>query len=418
MNRRKVFFNRSWVTSFLFLSSIALAASGANLAEKSRPIRFLMPPAPFSIEGDKALISLIGEYNKAHPDSPVEILNQGRNFSSLKELIAFYLAGDAPEIAAIEETELQALRALKIHKAIRIKNLGTETLELLPFRRTVPVLVADQEMLFRGRANPNQLPVKWEELSRLIQTLATNLKEVQSHSLVLPLQGPMGLWIFEEIFQANVNRPLWNQGKLDPELPRIISELQSLLDTPHWAKGEENWDRAIQAFLDRKCPLLIASLDLLPYLAKQATFRWSAVPLPTRRGPTQAQPTSSFNPAGSSLVVTRNSPEIQAFLEFLYSPTQAIQWTTQGGFLPLDSRWLKTPQWKSATQGMENYQKLTSQLLQRKAKTLEARPSSPEIVRLRSEWVQALRILFGEPSRRLPTSQVLQQIEKQLAASP
>lgn len=366
---------------------LTLALAGhARAAPSGAAVRLLVPQSPYLSSADEELKALVTEYNAAHPEARVEILSRGQDFSSLKELVAFHLAGDPPELAAVESSELPALRKMNLLRPIRLR--GRKESDQLPFRVTVPVLVADRDALAKGE----RLPSSWRELSLLARRLA---RPSGNASLALPLQGPQGLWVFE----ALTGLPLWKREagglRSNRQLLPPIEEIQKLIDTPGVLRPDENTERAIQSFVDRKSPLLVTSLDLLPYISKQAAFPWTAGLLPShRKGSLPLE-------GGSALIATRVTPEIQAFLEYLYAQPQLSRWLASGAHLP--------PEGAKAPASPALYAAIASKALSRAPRSTDS-----DVVRARSEWVQALRLFFGEASRRLPADSVLGQMDRHL----
>ncbi|MCM2278261.1 MAG: extracellular solute-binding protein [Oligoflexia bacterium] len=371
------------------------SAPPTRAAGMDRPaVRFLLPHAPYSQDGDRALKEIVDQFNRARPENRVELLFRGEHFSSLKDLVAAHLAGDPPELATVEISELPAIRRLGIAQSLKLPVLRDYPAAAPPFRQSVAVLVLRQELPF---------PKDWASLRKLSQELA-RAAAPGNNALALPLQGPLGLWIFETL----AGRPLWNREsgglRSNRALKPIITELQSLIDSPGLLKPEENWERSIQAFLDQRAPLLVTSLDVLPHLAQQTTFRWKAILLPSavkNPGPVVG---------GSSLIATRDTPAVRAFVEYLYSPEIARRWTSAGNFLPLQPSWTTSPQWKELTRSMPAYAAIASQIKVRVPRSTDA-----EVVRAHSEWLQSLRLLFTDAMRRVPADGVLTQMDSRLA---
>lgn len=380
--------------SILLKTGLLILAWGQALAAP-KAVRFLIPQSRYSETADQELYALVQQYNSGHPGVHVELVRRGSDYSSLKELVAFQLAGDTPEIAVIETSELPVVESLKITRPI-----GTRG-NALPFRQTLPILIADQEALFRAKADPNRLPESWNGLVDLLKQIAKETPDTQTDAetsaLALPLQGPLGLWVFETL----ASRPLWTREigglKTNRALQEPILELQKLLDRTGLAHPEETWDRSLQSFLDRKSALLVSSLDLLPYISKQATFRWIAAPLPAVNRKAQAFASRALS---NNLVITKDAPEVLAFLDFLYAPSNAARWLAKGSFLPLKG---VAP---DPSAGSKTYLELLKKLPQSTPRTTDR-----EAVRSHSEWVQALRLLFGEKSRRIPSETVLIQLD-------
>jgi hypothetical protein len=431
---------------FLTIARITLAASTALLAAtplaSARTIRFLVPASNAAGEAaDKDLAAVVESYNaefaRKHPVPPpksgaaprsgipsqatppptpqpaVQLSWRGQNTSSLKHLITLYLPSDPPELAAVETTELAALARTHLPKPIPAPiaklagppqsgaQTGAASVSSLPFQRSVPVLVADQEMLFRIHADGEKLPRDWDGLVKLAARISD--ADPEHPPLALPLQGPRGLWIFE----ALAGKPLWIREagglRANRELDSSILSLQRVLAprSPALAGSEMSWDRALQDFLDRRSPLLITTLDALPFIARKAPFRWKSGLI-----------SASRTVGGTDLIVTRDAPEAWDFVRYLYAKNSASRWFATAGLLPLRPDWMQTPGWSQAPL---EYRKVAEAAFRAPAKDRRLRSTDAEVVRAHSEWVSALHELFGEPSKRLPTETVFTRLDATLA---
>lgn len=350
-------------------------------------VRFLVPHESFSLGILNELGRLVEEYQRSHSGTQIQLLRRGANFSCLKELVALHLAGDLPELALVETSEIPSLVRAGI--PISISSVpGFETNVSLPFELTLPVLLMDRERV-------SKVPFSWKELLKTARTFQS--QTLAERPLAFPLQGPRGLWLFE----AWAQKPLWKKEagglKTNRQLIPQITALQNLQEGI--IRPDETWERAVQFFLDRKSPLLITSLETLPYISKQATFAWSAGLLP-----------SSLE-GGSRLVVTKSGPEIQEFVNFLYDPEIGARRVLAGGYLPLKKNWMSTQAWKSACKKpLSPYCALVE-----KQKPLRSRTTDPDVVRAHSEWIQALPYLLGESSKRLSIESVFSQLDNHLS---
>jgi ABC-type glycerol-3-phosphate transport system substrate-binding protein len=378
-----------------FVRAIWIWAACVPLSPALAQVRFFFPKShTHSLE--KELSSIIEIYNRGLTEnteqSRVELSLQGENFSSLKELIARYLAGEAPDLAAIEASELPATQALKltspltpaVKKAIRMDQFPSWLRSSLniPFAVSVPTLLINTDLI----SAPTRGRLSWSEL--------VSLAKKRGYTPWVPLQGPRGLWIFETL----TGTPLWQREagglRTNRSLSGPIGELQTQSHT------ETTWGAALTAFLDRKTPLLATSSDEIPEVANQATFHWKALPLPVIGG----APHSTITLSGTFLIVLKDSPELQAFLSYLYSSSVALRWLKAGGVLPFRADWRRE---KSSSPIFED--------ILRSSSTPRFRSTDTEVVRARSEWIQALSTLFGEASERTPTEMVFLQLDSRLA---
>lgn len=365
----------------------------------------MVPHATYAPEADRELTAIVEEYNKSSPEQAVELVWRGENFSSIKNLVTLQLAGDLPEIASVEPSELAALEKMKITQPIRLPGKEFSGARAsLPFRTTVPLLFSDKEALTKARMDLKKVTGRWETFSNSVQDVANQSLGSDRYALALPLQGPMGLWIFE----ALVSRPLWTREagglKSNRDLYKPIRALQKLLGGPGVASPNETWERSLQAFMDRKVPLLVGSLDVMPYIAKHASFEWEASLLPS------TQDAAALLEGGSHLVITQDSEGVRKFLRFLYSSEIGVRWSAAGHYLPAQPSWLQSPAGKKMLKEQPRYAAFLT-----KVKKTSPRSTDVEVIRARSEWIQSLRILFGDPAHRASWTELAPQMDSRLA---
>src|SRR4051812_8008725 len=101
---------------FWRMSPVLLLALAAAAGSPEKKVRFLLPRNPFLRAADHALQDTVDQFNRSpqaiRSGIRVELQQKGDGYSSLKDLVALRMAGDAPEIAAIEASEAPALAAL------------------------------------------------------------------------------------------------------------------------------------------------------------------------------------------------------------------------------------------------------------------------------------------------------------------
>ncbi|MGZ3696958.1 MAG: hypothetical protein ACXWP5_02595 [Bdellovibrionota bacterium] len=319
---------------------ITLASLSPGLAAAASssptPVRLLLPRATTQLDAQFDL--LVRDYNKLHPGTPAELLRRGEGFSSVRELMAMSLAGDLPDLAAIEPSELGVIPPALLKRSV-------------PFELITPVLVV---------AEGNPFPKDWGDLEAL----------AREHRLGLPLQGPRGLFILE----ALCSEPLWKREagglrsnhRLAPALERLRTMIGPVAQ-------ESTWDSLHQLFADRKISALVTTSDMLPVLTAQTTFHWKAGALP------QSDGRASQLVGGNQLVLTKESSAAREFLDYLFSDPVAARWGRSLG--PRHAR---------------------------------QRATDPQLMRARSEWIQALHYLFGESIRRPPIEDILSQLDSRL----
>jgi hypothetical protein len=88
------------------------------------------------------------------------------------------------------------------------------------------------------------------------------------------------------------------------------------------------------------------------------------------------------------------------------SPRVAARWASVGGYVPLRQAWRQEKAWRPLAQWSPPAFSSTGG---------RGRTTDPEVVRATTEWVSALKALFGE--KRLPVDTVLDQLDATLGGS-
>lgn len=387
----------------LFLSSAAHAAS----------VKFFIPSHPLTIALEKELHALVTGYNALHPAGTVELVRRGSDYSSLRDSVSSQMAGQPPDLFVVELSETAALENAKISalvpetlrtaltpgmpEALLKSARGSDGKLLgLPFLVFQPVLAVDQEMLFRYEWDPHKLPKTEAELLALLKFLDKKMpSEREGPLLAMPTQGARGLQMIEALFGAN----LWTREpggiRAERKVLPLVAKLRSWSDELKIARLGMTSEQAIEHFIARRSPLLLTTSDALSFLGQQTRFRWSAVPL-------QNDVTPLYS--GGHLILANSRPETVEFVRYLYSPDVARRWVSASG-----ARALK-PEWRSVLEPMH---KRMAELT--RAKPGRARGSDPEIIRIRSEWIQTLPELLGSPAERVPPEAALTGLEQRLS---
>ncbi|MGE0616457.1 MAG: hypothetical protein AB7P04_12535 [Bacteriovoracia bacterium] len=418
------------VASLVPITLLALAwghlSTHPAAAASPTAIRFFVSTNAYGMTYDRELDGIIQEYNNLRPETRVELVRKGTEFSSAKELIAEAYTGAAPDLALIEPAETAALSAAKLaagapdsptgspaerpnsakffSQLSRLVGKGEPQLHLphtwitLPFFRTYAVLVANQELLFRHYFDPHKLPARPEDLERAGQSLGNALPaNDSSFALAIPFKGPRALWFFE----AYAGLPLWTRTdgglRANRELMPALMRLRKLAESKHALNARLDLEQTLDAFIGKRAVMAVLSTDLLPYLASRADFRWTAVPLPTPKARVAS---------GSDLVVLRASPAIANFLTYLYSPRIAARLAAAGGVLPASGGWSQTPEWANAVGALprraEAWPKLVKAFAAKGGE--KDRSADTEVIRARSHWGQMLEGLFGAEIAKDPNS--------------
>ena len=388
---------------FFLLASAAHAAS----------VKFFIPSHPLTLALEKELQALVTGYNALHPAGTVELVRRGSEYSSLRDSVSSQMAGQPPDLFVVELSETAALENAKVSAPVPEALRSTLTkgmpeallksakgadgkLLALPFLIFQPVLAVDQEMLFRYEWDPHKLPTTEAELLALLRFLDKKMPlEREGPLLAIPTQGARGLQMLEALFGAD----LWAREpggiRAERKLLPLITKLRGWNDELKLARLGMTSEQALEHFVARRSPLLFTTSDALGFLGQQTRFRWSAVPLQNDVLPLYS---------GGHLTLANTRPETLEFVRYLYSPDVARRWVSASG-----ARALK-PEWRSV---LEPVHKRMAEIA--RAKPGRTRGADPEIIRIRSEWIQTLPELLGSPTERVPPEAALTGLEQRLS---
>ena len=378
-----------WIFLWILLApSFGIATARAATPA---PITLYLPIHSHDAPADRELIQLIERYNRDAPGTHpvVEVQRKGSEFSSLRETVSAQIAGIAPDLAQIEPSEIPTLETAKIGVKIPESLGGSHGQLTLPFSRTDLRLVVDQEFLFRMHEPLPFRPRSWSDVLKWADRASKFLKQRKPQDpprvLEVPVDGPRGLWMMESLVQL----PLWTREsggiRANPKLEKPLSEIRAWMETERGSSSvrtDLNWDRALQDFIERKTPAAVLSSDLLSFLDERAEFRWQSVAISELSLPT-----------GSDWIVVHDRPEVWKFLEF----------------------WKKNKKGESTHPPADSLGEYSQpSLLDRGASHSRKRTSDRDVLRIRSFWIQALPLFFGDPSVRKPISQLLNGIDRQV----
>ncbi len=339
------------------------------------------------------LTRVLEEFKAANPEWPLQVTRRGESLSALRELMASFLASDLPDLTLIEEAELPALRTRELLRPFDAPE--SKGVRWHPFVKTIPVLVANRALA--GDSQPTSFSDLLKEAKQALQP--------KRHALLIPLQGPKGLWVFEALSAT----PLWERtpGGLRSRRENLetITALQQALDTPGFLGRDETWEHALEGWVAGRGAWLVTSLESLPLLKERAKFDWSAQVLPPGRKGDGSMAT------GNGWIALSDHPGIPALLKKIYEPRTAARWLAQGGLLPPTASLQSAEAWRQEAQKNPQYWEVARQALRTR---LRARSSDADIVRARSEWIQTLKKQLAPPADRIPSDVAFVQLDTHL----
>ncbi len=283
----------------------------------------------------------------------------------------------------------------------------------LPLFRASPLIVIDQEALFRSYVDPGRLPTFWSELQKIVEQLKIKSPGSGFTPLGMSLEGDESLWLFEALH----GKPLWERTrggiKIPPDVSKTLTLLREWIDRGLLSTREENWKDLAKSFLDRKTGMMLASTDWLPFLTEQINFRWTAVPLPlATRERAHANQKSQIG-AGSQLLILSDQPKIWEFVQYLYSPPILARLSIAGGFAPLKISVQQSPAWKNFKQTQPKSAEVLSSI-----RFNRARFTDLEILRVRDAWSKTLgKVLKASSMTPSEIERTLSELEATLSGS-
>lgn len=336
----------------------------------SDPVRLFVPASPMRSTFTQAANTLADEFNKTHPQSPLQIVWRGADFSSLNDLMVSAVSRETPELAIIEHGEALTPELGSIAQALPSAwrdELGVKELSkfALPFLSFQPVLAIDQEILFRLRLPVEPTVGRWGQLFDLADTVAKGVEGPRMGlpdygALAMPLQGPRGVLLLESLFGDALDHP----SSLAKELEAIRA-----LFMRQASRGGLTFEQALQSFTTRRASLLVTTGDLQPHLKEEVYFR-------SRMTPVWNHETRGF---GMALIATKTTEGVWEAVRFLFK---------NRGRLSEAAGAVKGP--------------------------VPLARSVPWRLRARAEWQRVLPDLFGDANQRQPLDVILEALEHRL----
>lgn len=325
-----------------FFYLLLLILPDLRLCQAGDTLSFFVPSSSYSLSFQQTLEKLVSEFNQTHTSS-VKIHFKGTGYSSLTELTSALYAGDRPDIAFVDIHELHQLQNIKNHlkpppqrlaKSLHSIWKDSSTPHSLPMIRATPVLLIDQEKLFRQRV-PTQLNWKnWKKLETDLFQLSPTIGAGPNDSLIAgSFQSHRGLLLLEAI----AGEPFSQKKALLAAAQRV----QSWLKKERTLQPGRTEAQSIESFLQRSTPALFTHSDRIPYLLSRSQFRWKAIPLHQLHSQKKHAPLW-----GANLIFLSHSDVVRSFVRFLYLPKNAIRWSHAAGSIPVDPKWKKHHEWK------------------------------------------------------------------------
>lgn len=359
----------------MHLVALLLSFVSVLAAEQISPTRVrVVVPLDTAAAFDQALTEVVRQFNSSQNEYRVELLRKGTPFQNLRAIIASHYAGDLPDLALINEADVQTLINLNVVQPLGSswfngkKFLLNLTSKLkcqgqpcsAPFQRRVAAWFFNRELLFKLNQETERIPTNWPALAQLS----------------LRLHKPGQLWGLSVPSTGELVIPRWSALGYSAQAgpAEASAELAQKLWTTraNWVPGNPTVEEASRRFLEQKAVMLLGSVEQLAYLKANATFKLGS-----------ALPEGELSWFGTDFVVLSSAPKAaggaRAFLDYVYRPENSLTLFKASATLPITQAQLADAGWKKEI-GLNSLVKAAAA---RKLKSSALEKIPPQI---REEW--------------------------------
>jgi sn-glycerol 3-phosphate transport system substrate-binding protein len=212
---------------------------------------------------------------------------------------------------------------------------GRRPLYAIPFNRSIPIMYANGDLL---RERGISVPRTCDELRAAARALTVRDRAGPS---VWGFVCPVSWWFWVAMVAGAGGSLVGADGRVTlggEQGEQAIRFWQTLVHRDHvmrppLGRDYNAWQVAMQDFLSGRAAILWSSTAFLRYVEENARFDLRVAPIPANAK--RAVPTG-----GTFFVIVRDAKEQEkraawTFLRWMSAPSQAIQWSTGTGYLPV-----------------------------------------------------------------------------------
>ena len=301
----------------------------------------------------KVIDSLVGDFNKTHPDIQVTATYTGNYDVTLQKIQASKLAGTLPDVAVTEISSVPVLAALGAAQPVDelIDSSGGKkfldrfwpsmllncTYDVkvygVPFQRSTPVMYYNKGAFSEAGLDPEKPPVTWDELISVTQKLTKREGERTARwGIELPLEAFN--WFYYALTYSNGGQTLSTDGnKVLWDEPKNIEALQFWHDLVNKYKvtpAYTPWNDGPQEFAAGKTAMVWHSTGSQAFMRLNVKFHWGLGRIPRN---TQFGPPSG---GGNMLMYAIDPARKKAawtFITWMSEAPQAARWSIASGYL-------------------------------------------------------------------------------------
>ncbi len=369
-------------TAVAIAAAFGTSAITAVFAEET--IRVVLPDPGQGLAGSdgkliRGIRATIEDFEKQNADIRVRLTSSTSSESGLRDVLTMGMAGTGADLAWISyEERLLARNALG-------KN---QTFKVIPYLRTVPVILVNDEILFRHRLDTAVTPKTMKDWIGTFAKLAEKPSGAPggaTRSLTLSTRDEEGFWILTSL----LGREPWERtdGGLRTHrlIPKRASALKQLLQQhAHW-NPELSPEAALDLFLDGKVCFFVTSAHRLALLGRPIEFRTHLIALPT-------WDTAESAPIRETdLWVIHPRPSVLKLVQALTEPKRLSELQMTSGFFPERLSKLETPPFFGAQDLFAAWTRLA-----RTTRTA-SKKLDPDYPQARTKWGRALNDFLALP---------------------
>jgi len=385
-------------SSFAALAGLAGVGCGRS-ARKTNEASFW-----FAYGGNnrEVLLSLVDRFHREQSKYRINAIYQGDYFEALAKLRTSIVARAAPGLThVIGEVVPYLAQAGTLKTFDRTSSLLEDLVPALaqdgsfvrgderpaicvPFNRSTPIAYYNKTIFAELGLRP---PTTWDELVTVSR--AATIRDKDASATRFGFSCPIDWWFWVALVGQAGGTVVEEDGA--PSLggeagvralelwQRLVHEERTM--KPPYGRDYNAWQVTNTDFLAGRVAMIWTSTSFLKYLEKNASFPVGAAPLPgdVRR----SVPTGGTMFVMPKAAPPEEEPAAYAFLQWLLQPTQANEWATRTGYMPISRAGLAALEREGYYQEHPNDRVAVDQL-----KDAFAWPWAPSLFRIQREAVQ------------------------------
>jgi len=360
---------RKWVGCCvaLLIAALLIPAGGAR-AQAAVTITY---DFPIGVSGPlyDLMTSIVGDFNRTHPNIHVEPVFAGNYVQAMAKAITGVVGGNPPDVAVLDTPELYSLLDKNaiiplddmiakqpagwlddFYGALLLNCKSNGHVYSIPYQRSTVIFFYNKDMFQKAGLDPASAPKNWTELIADAQKLT--IRDSGGHVTQWGVEIPVvdtSPWTIQGFFVEQGAKYFDSEaGKwVKFNSPETASAVQFILDLqnkykvhPTGPSSPAFWGQVPQDFVQQKVAMIYTTTGNMTFIRSNAKFNWNAAFMPA--GKQWGSVTG-----GGSMSVFKTTPEREAaawtFVTWMTDPVQAARWSIGTGYVPIRKTELSTP---------------------------------------------------------------------------